>query len=57
MQTELNRSTEKDIPRRHPGIEFEKYDDDLLGKDLEGTEEYKRNASEGFQGLQARAEF
>ena len=35
---------------RHPGLEFKKYDDDLSGNKFEGAEEYKRNASEGFQG-------
>ena len=46
-------SSEKDQPRRHPGIEFTEYDDNILDKDLELAEEYKRNASEGFQGLPA----
>ena len=38
-------------PRRHPGLEFEKYHDALCSKNFENAEETKRNASEGFQGL------
>ena len=38
-------------PRRHPGLEFEKYHDALHGINSENAEETKRNAPEGFQGL------
>ena len=38
-------------PRRHPGLQFEKYYDELCERNFEGVEEARRDASEGFQGL------
>ena len=44
------RHTTEIEPRRHPGLEFNKYRGALLKMTLEGAEEAKRNGSEGFQG-------
>ena len=44
-------------PRRHPGLDFEKYQDALCKSSVEVADEAKRNASEGFQGLPKWIEF
>ena len=43
-----NRAT----PRRHPGLEFDKYHYALCSGDFETAAETKRNVLEGFQGLE-----